>query len=159
MKRSTRAKQTRGSGKGKREDALKTRPREPPIHLSADPSKPVIYHQSLSFVRSASWRLDARLIAHLVIIVTTLVVLVVVFVILHLVGVLVAHFLPVDVLAAGAAAAGNDIVFGDGLQVVVGFLVVCGSLLVLWELGEEECFEGIEVSRRGRGEARPVIGP
>jgi hypothetical protein len=91
--------------------------------------------------------------------VTTLVVLVVVFVLLHLIGVLVLHFLPVNVLAAGAAATRDDVGFGDGLQAVVGFLVVCGSLLVLWELGEDQCFEGIGVSQRGRGEARPDIGP
>lgn len=53
-----------------------------------------------------------------------MVVLVVILVILHLVGGLAADFLPVDVLAAGAAAAGDDILFGDGLEVVIGFLVV-----------------------------------
>lgn len=84
---------------------------------------------------------------------TALVVLVVVFILLHLIGVLVAHFLPVDVLAAGATAAGDDVLFGDGLQVVVGFLVVCSSMSELRELGRRNVSrvsgyrEGVRVRR------------
>ena len=67
-----------------------------------------------------------RLVAHLVVLTgAALVVLVVIFVLLHLIGVLVAHLLPVDGFAAGAAATGDDVGFGDGFQVVVDFLVVC----------------------------------
>jgi hypothetical protein len=89
----------------------------------------------------ATWR---RLVAHLVVVISAaLVVLVVIFVLLHLVGGLVAHFLPVDGLAAGAAAAGEDVGFGDGFQVVVDFLVVCSGMLVLNEL-------------RGRGVVRAL---
>lgn len=90
-----------------------------------------------------------RLVAHLVIFTcAALVVLVVIFVLLHVVGVLVTHFLPVDGLAAGAAATGDDVGFGDGFQVVVDFLIVCGGMLVLYELGRYGCGESVEVSRR-----------
>jgi hypothetical protein len=70
---------------------------------------------------------------HLVVVISaTLVVLVVIFVLLHLVGGLAAHLLPVDGLAAGAAATGDDVGFRDGFQVVVDFLFVCSGVLVLY---------------------------
>jgi hypothetical protein len=86
----------------------------------------------LSFVAvvHGDWQ---RLVAHLVVVISAaVVVLVVIFVLLHLVGVLVAHFLPVDVLATGAAAAGDDVGFGDGFQVVVDFLVVCCGVSIVF---------------------------
>lgn len=69
---------------------------------------------------------SARLVAHLVVIAAAMVVLVIIFVLLHLVGVLVVDFFPVNGLATGAAATGDDVGFGDGFQVVFNVLVVCG---------------------------------
>lgn len=92
---------------------------------SADPPKQVIYHQSLSFV-AVVMAPSARLVAHLVVIAAAMVVLVIIFVLLHLVGVLVVDFFPVNGLATGAAATGDDVGFGDGFQVVFNVLVVCG---------------------------------
>lgn len=107
--------------KRKRSTCPKTRPRKATHPPKRQPIKASHLSSELELCRSR--RGDQRLVAHLVI-VTALVVLVVILVLLHVVGGLVADFFPVDVLAAGAAAAGDDVLFGDGLEVVIGFLVV-----------------------------------
>ena len=73
-----------------------------------------------------------RLVAHLIVLVVVGAVVVLVLIgVLHIIGVLLSLSGVVDDLTACAATTLDDVVGGDGLEVVVIFFLVCDALVLV----------------------------